>query len=134
MRVLLIEDDTELNTYIAKGLREQGHTVDVASDGKDGLFLATTESFDLLIVDRMLPKLDGLTIIKTLRASNSKVPVLILSALGEVDDRVMGLKAGGDDYLVKPFAFSELMARMDALKRRYEAETDNVTTRVEAGD
>lgn len=134
MRVLLIEDDTELNTYIAKGLREQGHTVDVASDGKDGLFLATTESFDLLIVDRMLPKLDGLTIIKTLRASNSKVPVLILSALGEVDDRVMGLKAGGDDYLVKPFAFSELMARMDALKRRYEAETDNVTTRLEAGD
>lgn len=134
MRVLLIEDDTELNTYIAKGLREQGHTVDVASDGKDGLFLATTENFDLLIVDRMLPKLDGLTIVKTLRASNSKVPVLILSALGEVDDRVMGLKAGGDDYLVKPFAFSELMARMDALKRRYEAETDNVTTRLEAGD
>lgn len=134
MRVLLIEDDTELNTYIAKGLREQGHTVDVASDGKDGLFLATTENFDLLIVDRMLPKLDGLTIIKTLRASNSKVPVLILSALGEVDDRVIGLKAGGDDYLVKPFAFSELMARMEALKRRYEAETDNVTTRLEAGD
>jgi len=134
MRVLLVEDDNELNTYIAKGLREQGHTVDIASDGKDGLFLATTENFDLLILDRMLPKLDGLTIIKTLRASNSKVPVLILSALGEVDDRVMGLKAGGDDYLVKPFAFSELVARMDALKRRYESGTDNVTTRLEAGD
>lgn len=134
MRVLLIEDDKELSTYIAKGLREHGHTLDVANDGKDGLFLATTENFDLLIVDRMLPKLDGLTIVKTLRASNSKVPVLILSALGEVDDRVIGLKAGGDDYLVKPFAFSELLARMEALKRRYEAETDNVTTRLEAGD
>jgi two-component system, OmpR family, response regulator len=134
MRVLLIEDDTELSTYIAKGLREHGHNVDTAADGKDGLFLATTESFDLLIVDRMLPKLDGLTIIKTLRGSNSKVPVLILSALGEVDDRVIGLKAGGDDYLVKPFAFSELLARMEALKRRYEAQTDQVPTRLEAGD
>ncbi len=134
MRVLLIEDDKELSTYIAKGLREQGHTVDQAADGKDGLFMATTENFDLLIIDRMLPKLDGLTIIKTLRASHSSVPVLILSALGEVDDRVIGLKAGGDDYLVKPFAFSELLARMDALKRRYEAQSEQVATKLEAGN
>lgn len=134
MRVLLIEDDKELSDYVAKGLREQGHTVEASYDGKDGLFLATTEKFDLLVVDRMLPKLDGLTIVKTLRGANSKVPVLILSALGEVDDRVIGLKAGGDDYLVKPFAFSELLARMDALKRRYDAEAEQPTTKLKVGD
>lgn len=134
MRVLLIEDDKELSDYVAKGLREQGHIVEASYDGKDGLFLATTEKFDLLVVDRMLPKLDGLTIVKTLRGANSKVPVLILSALGEVDDRVIGLKAGGDDYLVKPFAFSELLARMDALKRRYDAEAEQPTTKLKVGD
>ena len=134
MRVLLIEDDKELSDYVAKGLREQGHTVEASYDGKDGLFLATTEKFDLLVVDRMLPKLDGLTIVKTLRGAHAKVPVLILSALGEVDDRVIGLKAGGDDYLVKPFAFSELLARMEALKRRYDAEAEQPTTKLAVGD
>ena len=134
MRVLLIEDDKELSDYVAKGLRERGHGVETAYDGKDGLFLATTESFDVLVIDRMLPKLDGLTIVKTLRGANDKVPVLILSALGEVDDRVIGLKAGGDDYLVKPFAFSELLARLDAVKRRYEAEAEQPMTKLTLAD
>ncbi|MCZ6869115.1 MAG: response regulator transcription factor [Pseudomonadales bacterium] len=118
MRLLLIEDDTEVAAFIAKGLEELGHTVDRAADGKEGLFLATTEAYDALIVDRMLPVVDGLTIVQTLRAADDPVPILILSALGEVDDRVKGLRAGGDDYLVKPFAFSELSARLDALLRR----------------
>jgi len=134
MRILLIEDDKELSDYVAKGLTEQGHNVETAYDGKDGLFLATTESFDALIIDRMLPKLDGLTIVKTLRGAQDKVPVLILSALGEVDDRVIGLKAGGDDYLVKPFAFSELLARLEALKRRYEAEAEQPMTKLTLAD
>lgn len=134
MRVLLIEDDKELAGFVAKGLKEQGHIVEQAFDGKDGLFLATTESFDILIVDRMLPKLDGLTIVKTLRGAKDKVPVLILSALGEVDDRVIGLKAGGDDYLVKPFAFSELLARLEALRRRYDADLGQPTTKLTLGD
>lgn len=134
MRILLIEDDKELSDYVAKGLAEQGHNVETAYDGKDGLFLATTESFDVLIIDRMLPKLDGLTIVKTLRGAQDKVPVLILSALGEVDDRVIGLKAGGDDYLVKPFAFSELLARLEALKRRYEAEAEQPMTKLTLAD
>lgn len=118
MRLLVIEDDTEVAAFVAKGLEELGHTVDRAADGKEGLFLATTERYDALIVDRMLPVVDGLTIVQTLRAADDPVPILILSALGEVDDRVKGLRAGGDDYLVKPFAFSELSARLDALLRR----------------
>lgn len=118
MKVLVIEDDSEVSDYIARGLKEKGHTVDVSADGKDGLFMATTESYDVLIVDRMLPNLDGLTIIKTLRGADNDVPVLILSALGEVDDRVKGLRSGGDDYLVKPFAFSELLARIEVMQRR----------------
>lgn len=134
MRVLLIEDDKELSDYLAKGLIEQGHEVSTAYDGKEGLSLATENNFDVLVVDRMLPKLDGLTIVKTLRGANNLVPVLILSALGEVDDRVIGLKAGGDDYLVKPFAFSELLARMDALKRRYEAEAGQPMTKLTLAD
>ncbi len=134
MRVLLIEDDKELSDYLAKGLVEQGHEVSTAYDGKDGLNQASENNFDVLVVDRMLPKLDGLTIVKTLRGTNNMVPVLILSALGEVDDRVIGLKAGGDDYLVKPFAFSELLARMDALKRRYEAEAGQPMTKLTLAD
>ena len=134
MRVLLIEDDKELSDYVAKGLGDQGHAVKTAYDGKEGLFLATNEPFDVLVVDRMLPKLDGLTVIKTLRGANDKVPVLILSALGEVDDRVIGLKAGGDDYLVKPFAFSELLARLEALKRRYEADLEQPMTKLTLAD
>ncbi|MFO1069801.1 MAG: response regulator transcription factor [Geminicoccaceae bacterium] len=118
MRLLLIEDDKAAASYVAKGLRESGHSVDVANTGRDGLLLAASGSFDALIVDRMLPELDGLNVVKTLRATGNKTPVLFLSALGEVDDRVKGLRAGGDDYLVKPFAFSELLARLEALSRR----------------
>ena len=118
MRLLLIEDDVDVAAYIEKGLGEAGHTVDLAHDGKTGLGLATTEDYDLLIIDRMLPGVDGLTIVKSVRAANKQTPILILSALGEVDDRVEGLKAGADDYLTKPFAFSELDARLEALKRR----------------
>lgn len=118
MRILLIEDDAEAAAYIAKGLRETGHVVDHSANGKDGLFMAAAESYDVMIVDRMLPGLDGLSIIQTIRAAGNGTPVLVLSALGKVDDRVKGLKAGGDDYLVKPFAFAELLARIDALGRR----------------
>ena len=118
MHLLLIEDDTEAAKYLAKGLRESGYTVDVAADGRDGLFQATEEQYDLIIADRQLPHIDGLTIVQMLRKQANKVPVLILSALGSVDDRIEGLRAGGDDYLTKPFAFGELLARIEALLRR----------------
>jgi two-component system OmpR family response regulator len=118
MRVLVVEDDPEVSGYIARGLREHGHTVDLAANGKDGLFLATTETYDVLLLDRMLPQVDGIKLLKTLRGADNHTPVLILSALGEVDDRVEGLKSGGDDYLVKPFAFVELLARLEVLARR----------------
>ncbi|MBI5163898.1 MAG: response regulator transcription factor [Magnetospirillum sp.] len=127
MRILLIEDDAEASAYMAKGLKEAGHTVDHAANGTDGLFLATSERYDVMIVDRMLPGVDGLTIIQTLRGSGNATPVLILSALGKVDDRVRGLKAGGDDYLVKPYAFAELMARIEALIRSGAAATASET-------
>ena len=118
MRALIIEDESRVANYLAKGLKEVGHTVDVANNGKDGLHLATTETYDAMIIDRMLPDIEGLTIIHTLRSTDNVTPVLILSALGEIDDRVKGLQFGGDDYLVKPFSFSELVARLDALTRR----------------
>ncbi len=118
MKILVIEDDTHTRAFISKGLTEAGHLVDTADNGKDGLFLAIEESFDAAVVDRMLPQMDGLALIRALRAAEKSLPVLILSALGDVDDRVEGLKAGGDDYLVKPFAFAELTARLDALTRR----------------
>lgn len=118
MRLLIIEDDKEVSAFIAKGMKEARHSADIAANGKDGLLLATTEEYDVLIVDRMLPGLDGLSIIKTIRALDKPVPILILSALGDVDDRVNGLRSGGDDYLVKPFAFSELLARVEILGRR----------------
>lgn len=127
VRLLVIEDDPTVAAYIRKGLDELGYTVDVTGDGKQGLFLATTETYDLLIVDRMLPGLDGLSLVRTLRACDKTVPVLFLSALGEVDDRVQGLEAGGDDYLTKPFAFSELKARVDALLRRKQSSDSPVT-------
>ena len=128
MKILIIEDDKELNSYISKGLIESRHNADSAFEGKQGLFLATTETYDAMVVDRMLPELDGLTIIKTIRGAGNSTPVLILSALGEVDDRVKGLKAGGDDYLVKPFAFTELLARLEAIsRRRNNSETQNET-------
>lgn len=118
MRILVIEDDADTARYLIKGLREAGHAVDHASNGKDGLFMAASEPYDGLIVDRMLPHVDGLTIVSTLRASGNAMPTIILSALGEVDDRVRGLRAGGDDYLVKPFSFAELLARLEAVLRR----------------
>lgn len=118
MHILIIEDDADIADYLAKGLRESGHTVDHADNGDDGLHMALTAAYEVLIVDRMLPARDGLTLISMLRAGGDTTPVLILSALAEVDDRVEGLKAGGDDYLVKPFAFSELLARLEALVRR----------------
>jgi len=118
MRILLIEDDRNAASYLVKGLTERGHLVDHSDDGEDGLRLASTGEYDALVVDRMLPRRDGLSIIRQLRGGNNKTPVLVLSALGEVDDRVEGLRAGGDDYLVKPYAFVELLARLDALVRR----------------
>ena len=130
MRVLLIEDDDQLAVYLHKALTEEGMVLDRAADGKDGLFLATSEVYDVMIVDRMLPHLDGLTILRTLRASGNSTPVLILSAMGEVDDRVQGLRAGGDDYLVKPFAFSELHARLESLLRRGVADAPQTSLRV----
>ncbi len=130
MRILLIEDDLKVADYIAKGLRESGYSVEHAADGKSGLVKATSEEYDAMIVDRMLPQVDGLTIIQTMRASGNDTPVLILSALGDVDDRVKGLKAGGDDYLVKPFAFAELLARIEVILRRQESNTTQTKLRI----
>jgi len=132
MRILIIDDDDETARYVEKALKESGYTVDRAADGRDGLVLATQERYDALIVDRMLPKLDGLALVQALRASGNKTPVLFLSALDKVDDRVRGLKAGGDDYLTKPFAYAELLARVEALLRR--PPQSDVTTRLVVGD
>ena len=118
MRILVIEDDREAASWLVKGLRESGHVADHAADGEEGLELAREGVHDVLIVDRMLPKLDGLSIIRTLRDGGLKTPALILSALGDVDERVKGLRAGGDDYLGKPYAFAELLARVEGLGRR----------------
>jgi two-component system OmpR family response regulator len=132
MHLLLIEDDAEAAKYLAKGLRESGYTVDIATNGRDGLFQATEEQYELIIADRQLPHIDGLTIVQMLRKQGNKVPVLILSALGSVDDRIEGLRAGGDDYLTKPFAFGELLARIEALLRRGQGA--NATTRLKVAD
>lgn len=118
MRILLIEDDTKTSDYITKGFSEAGHVCDVIGDGRDGLFQAQREAYDVIVVDRMLPGLDGLAIVRSLRAAKVGTSALFLTSIGGVDDRVEGLEAGGDDYLVKPFAFSELMARVNALGRR----------------
>ena len=118
MRVLVIEDDRETAQFLQKSLKESGHGADVAGDGLTGLEMARSGEYDVLIVDRMLPEKDGLSVISALRGEGVRTPVLILSALGEVDDRVKGLKAGGDDYLTKPYAYSELLARVEALTRR----------------
>jgi two-component system OmpR family response regulator len=118
LHILLVEDDKETRDFVSRGLREQGHAVDVASDGLDGLHQASEITYDLLIVDRMLPSLDGVALVKSLRAAGMPAPVLFLTALGAVTDRVQGLEAGGDDYLVKPFSFAELRARVNALYRR----------------
>jgi two-component system OmpR family response regulator len=132
MRVLVIEDDKETAGFLQKSLKESGHGAEVAGDGESGLALAREGGFDILIVDRMLPILDGLSIIKQLRAEGDRTPVLILSALGEVDDRVKGLRAGGDDYLTKPYAYTELLARIEALSRRHAPEEQ--ATRYVVGD
>ncbi|KAI3595227.1 response regulator transcription factor [Cupriavidus necator] len=119
MKLLIVEDNERVAQFLKKGLSEAGHTADHADNGRDGMFLAASEPYDAIIMDRMLPGgIDGLAIIEALRRTGSKVPILILSALSDVDDRIRGLKSGGDDYLVKPFAFGELLARLDALLRR----------------
>lgn len=118
MKILLIEDDAETAAYVVGSLKEHGHVVDHAADGREGLFLATDGGHDVMIVDRMLPGLDGVALVKTVRAGGVKTPILFLTTKSGIDDRVEGLEAGGDDYLVKPFAFSELLARVNALARR----------------
>jgi two-component system, OmpR family, response regulator len=118
MKILLIEDDLDTSGFVAGGLRERGHVVDQSADGRDGLSLASEEGYDVMVIDRMLPRVDGLAIVKTVRAAGVRAPVLILTTLGGVNDRVEGLEAGADDYLVKPFAFAELLARVNALARR----------------
>jgi len=118
MKILVVEDDRETAAYLTKGLIESGYTVDCANDGRAGLFLGSSGDYNAIILDRMLPSMDGLALLGALRAAEIRTPALILSALGSVDDRVKGLRAGGDDYLVKPFAFSELLARLEALLRR----------------
>jgi two-component system OmpR family response regulator len=132
MRVLVIEDDRETAHFLQKALKESGHGADVAHDGEEGLALAREGGYDVLIVDRMLPRLDGLSVVRELRSEGLRTPALILSALGEVDDRVKGLRAGGDDYLTKPYAFSELLARVEALARR--ADPHEQQTRYVVGD
>ena len=134
MRILTIEDDQEVQNYIIKGFTQMGHTVDSVNNGKDGLFMATTEKYDMLIVDRMLPELDGLTLIRTLRATDKKTPIIVLSALGDVEARVEGLKVGSDDYVTKPFAFSELSARVEALARRATTPSEQQQTVLEVAD
>ena len=132
MRILHIEDDDRTAEFVAKGLRESGHRVDRAHNGREGLYMAEEGEYDALIVDRMLPTMDGLEVIRTLRTRHDRTPALVLSALGEVDDRVEGLRAGGDDYLVKPFAFSELLARLEALVRR--ADVEAAVAHLQVGD
>ena len=131
MRILLVEDDVEVARFVKKGLQEAGHTVEHAGNGRDGLFLAASEAFDMLVLDRMLPGgVDGVRLVETLRQQGNRTPVLFLSALSAVDERVKGLKAGGDDYLVKPFAFAELLARVEALFRRPSSEAPVTKLRV----
>lgn len=130
MRLLIVEDDTETAAYLAKGLSESGHVADKAEDGAQGLTMALDGDYDVLVVDRMLPICDGLTMVQKLRDVENDTPVLFLSALGEVDDRVKGLRAGGDDYLTKPYAFSELLARVEALVRRRNPEQVQTTLSV----
>jgi two-component system OmpR family response regulator len=134
MKLLLIEDDKEAAQYIVKGLREQSYVVDHTASGKDGMFMAASEPYDALIIDRMVPEVDGLTITQTLRASGNNTPILILTALDKVDERVKGLKAGADDYLAKPFSFTELLARLEAITRRKSAGAGNVQTKLTCGE
>ncbi len=130
MRILLIEDDRQTADFVVRGFRESGHLCDVVHDGQDGLYQATGERYDVIVVDRMLPGLDGLSLIKAMRAASVRTPALFLTSIGGVDDRVEGLEAGGDDYLVKPFAFSELLARVNALSRRPPVQDQTTTLSV----
>ena len=130
MRILVVEDDRDAATWLIKGLKEAGHVADHAADGEDGLNMAREKIHDVLIVDRMLPKLDGLTLIRRLREEGIKTPVLILSALGDVDEKVKGLRAGGDDYLGKPYSFAELLARVEGLDRRNVSEPQHTRLKV----
>jgi two-component system OmpR family response regulator len=133
VKLLLVEDNERVSQFVLKGLSESGHTADHAATGRDGMFLAASEPYDAIILDRMLPgDIDGLAIIQALRKAGKRTPILILSALSDVDERIRGLRAGGDDYLTKPFAFGELLARLDALTRRAQPET--VQTRLEVAD
>lgn len=134
MRILVVEDDNEAAAHVSKGLREAGHVVDHAMDGEVGLNMAGAGDYDAYVIDRMLPKLDGVSLLSKRRAGGDETPALFLSALGEVDDRVKGFKAGGDDYLVKPYAFPELLARVEALGRRRHTAPSSVTTRYAVGD
>ncbi len=130
MRLLVVEDDREAASYLRKAFREAGHICEVAGDGEEGLALALDEQFDVFVIDRMLPKRDGLSLISELRKRGVSTPALILSALGQVDDRVTGLRAGGDDYLAKPYAFSELLARIESLARRVAPQSADTVYRV----
>ncbi|WP_407334354.1 response regulator transcription factor [Enterovibrio sp. 27052020O] len=134
MRVLLVEDDVSLSSFVEKGLREAGHQVEVTDNGKYALTLCMAEQYDVAIVDRMLPGLDGLSLVKALRAAQIGTPILFLTSLGGVDDRVEGLEAGGDDYLTKPFAFSELLARVTALSRRSVLKSNETNPELSFGD
>jgi two-component system OmpR family response regulator len=128
-RVLVVEDDVDTADYVAKGLREAGFTVEHVADGRDGLYMASSSAFDAIVMDRMLPGMDGLSVVRALRAAGVETPILFLSALGQLDERVMGLKAGGDDYLTKPFGFSELHARIENLVRRRGGKGPETTLR-----
>ena len=133
MRLLLVEDNERVTRFLVKGLRESGHTVDHAANGRDGILLAASAAYDVIIMDRMLPgQIDGLAIIEALRKTGNRVPILILSALSDVNERIRGLRSGGDDYLTKPFAFGELLARLDALRRRSQG--GDAGTSLEVGD
>lgn len=132
MQILLIEDDARVASYVARGLREEGHIVTHHSDGRAGLIEATTEDYDLIVLDRMLPGVDGMTILQTLRATANPVPILMLTALGDIEERVQGLRNGADDYLPKPFAMSELLARVGALLRRPQSSPE--PTRIAIAD
>ena len=133
MRILVVEDDKDVANFIVKGLKEAGHVVEHSGNGRDGLFMAASETFDAIVLDRMLPGgVDGLRLLETLRSQNNNTPVLFLSAMAQVDDRVRGLKAGGDDYMTKPFAFAELLARVEALARRGKG--DGPQTKVVVAD
>jgi two-component system OmpR family response regulator len=133
MKILLVEDNERVTRFVLKGLQEAGHTADHADNGRDGMFLAASERYDVIIMDRMLPgNVDGLAIIEALRSAGNRTPILILSALSDVDERIRGLRSGGDDYLTKPFAFGELLARLDALARRVQG--NSTQTALDVGD